>query len=206
MKKIKNILVISIIMIFISTSSYASTNEFAAFQSNDMNGYDTDCTSYAVWTFQKLGYNNSFGTNNYYHTNDKGPVLNYIQNLGNNFGFYVMSHGNSEGFTMDINSNYQAIYPNNVKGYWYLVFLNYCESLSNNAFANAFQTTSASGRASMGWYANVSDAATSEWWSHFYPIAGSRDLRSACLSAADQSFLYTPIRIYGDVNWNGYAH
>lgn len=207
-KTIKTIsILLSLLILTINSVSFAATDQFRAFRSYDFEDSDSvsQAVSYAVWTFQDLGYANVDGTNTYTKTNDRSVVLNYIGGSGNNYGFFVYAHGNSNLFTMRTGDTTRYIYPSNISGNWHLVFLNCCSCMSTDSFADAFNTVGYSNRASMGWYNTVTIGAAEEWWSHFYSVAGTTNLRSACLAAADQCTGSTPIRIYGDKTWNGMA-
>ncbi len=58
----------------------------------------------------------------------------------------------------------------------------------------------------MGWFNNtVYTNACSEWWGYFKNAVTTTNLRNACLVAAGQCSNSTPIRIYGDTSWYGYA-
>ena len=205
MKKVKFIIFIFLFSILmIQNQIFGADIYFRGFMSNDFYGLGDITNLYAATTFQQLGYINMDGiNNNYTTTSNKADVLNYINYLGNNFGFYVNAHGNSNCFTMNINDSNQNIYPSDIKGYWYLVFLDCCSCLATDTFANAFQTVGYSNRSTLGWYEDVSISGAEEWWSHFSNVAGTTNIRSACLTAADQSTSYTPIRIYGDKTWTG---
>lgn len=199
--------ILLLLILTINSVSFAATDQFRAFRSYDFEDSSSvqQAVSYAVWTFQDLGYSNVDGTNTYTKTNDKSVVLNYIKGSGNNYGFFVYAHGNSNLFTMKTGDSGRYIYPEDISGNWHLVFINGCSCMATDSFADAFNTVGYSNRATLGWYETVTIGAAEEWWSHFYPIAGSTNLRSACLSAADQCAGSTPIRIYGDKTWDGKA-
>ena len=210
MKNVKKVLIITFIMlIFLQTVCLASSDQVRLFLAEDFSNSSSakQTISYAVWTFQNLGYNNVLGTNKYTITNSKDVVLSYIKQRENNYAFFEFAHGADGRFNMsrDGNNAPQRIYSSDISGNWHLVFLNSCEIMASNSMASAFKTVGYSNRATLGWYKTVEVGACEEWWSHFYPIAGSTNLRSACLSAADQSQGSTPIRIYGDKTWNGRA-
>ncbi len=220
MKNVRKVSILVFLMILlINSSCFASTDQFRAFKTWDYeigNVSETDNTavnnavSYGVFTFQKLGYINADGTNTYTTTNDKGYLLNnWIKISGNNYGFYVYAHGGYSGdkiwFNMQKGTEATRVYPSDITGNWHLVFLDSCSVLATNEFATRFKTDGYSNRATLGWFDTVKHVDSADWWSHFYPIAGSTNLRSACLSAADQCGGSTPIRIYGDKTWNGYA-
>lgn len=203
MKKILSLAIVLTLILF-SNSCFA-VEEFQAFSAFDCdtNTYGTQANRLAVSTFQDLGYTNSLGTGQYLTTAYKSPVLSYIQTLSNNFAFYVLAHGNTALFTMEQNNFSQYIYPEDIEGYWYLIFINSCSTFSNDEMARAFKTVGYDQRAAMGWYDTVTFTGSYEWWSHFHNVAGLTNLRSACLAAADQCDNYTPIRLFGDKTWSG---
>lgn len=216
MKNVKRIsVIVCLLILFINTSCFAATDQFRAFKTWDyevsiVGQGDSDAVnsavSYAVWTFQNLGYTNANGTNTYTTTNDKSYLFNNWLNISsNNYGFYIYAHGNSSLFTLERGNSDRYVYPSEISGNWHLVFLDSCSCLATNAFATRFKTDGYSKRATLGWYTTIKHVASAEWWSHFYSVAGTTNIRSACLSAADQSQGSTPIRIYGDKTWNGKA-
>lgn len=207
MSKSKLIIPIFILSILILQNQVLGSSwYFKGFMSDDFSGIGEATTVYAVSTFQMLGYNNMSGIhNNYTVTSSKSDVLEYINYLGNNFGFYVNAHGNADLFTMQNCNPNQYIYPSDISGYWHFVFLDCCSCLATDKFARAFQTVGYSNRSTLGWYENVTVGGAEEWWWNFSNVAGSTNIRSACLTAADRSTNYTPIRIYGDKTWTGIA-
>ena len=140
------------------------------------------------------------------HTNDKNYLLNeWIRISGNNYGFYIYAHGNSSGFTLENGNSSKFVSSSDISGNWHLVFLDSCSCLATDTFGRAFKTLGYSNRATLGWYMDIAHVASEEWWTHFYPVAGTTNIRSACLTAADQSQNKTPIRMYGDTSWYGWA-
>ena len=110
MKNVKRIsVIVCLLILFINTSCFAATDQFRAFKTWDyevsiVGQGDSDAVnsavSYAVWTFQNLGYTNANGTNTYTTTNDKSYLFNNWLNISsNNYGFYIYAHGNSSLFT-----------------------------------------------------------------------------------------------------------
>lgn len=220
MKNLKRISILMLTLILlVSTSCFAATDQFRAFKTwdyelDDVSQTDHDAVnnavSYAVWTFQDLGYTNFDGTNYYTVSNDKSYLLNnWINISGNNYGFYVYAHGGHSTsniwFNMQTGTEATRVYPSDISGNWHLVFLDSCSVMANDDFADAFNTLNQSNRATLGWYDTVKHIASAEWWEHFFSVAGTTNLRSACLSAADQCSESTPIRIYGDKTWYGFA-
>lgn len=205
-KKISKVLIIALILIVVlQISSFAATDQVKLFLSSELtsSSYATDTMNYAVSTFRTLGYN-IIGSN-YTVASLKAPVLDYINESGNNYAFFNFSHGASNAFWF-MSDRAQYIFPSEVSGNWHLVFLNHCYSLATNTqFAQAFNTIGYTNRASLGWFDEVTDGASAEWWSYFKNVAGTTNLRSACLAAADNCARYTPIRIYGDTTWTGHA-
>ncbi len=215
MKNVKKIsAIICLLIMFINTSCFA-TDEFRAFKTYDYEAADivdtvNTAVSFAVWTFQDLGYINANGTNTYSVTNDKAYLLdNWIRTSGNNYGFYIYAHGgyanNTVWFNLKKGTEATRVYPSDISGNWHLVFLDSCSALAINDFAVKFKTDGYSNRATLGWYDTVTHSASAEWWGHFNAVAGSTNIRSACLAAADQCQGSTPIRIYGDKTWSGRA-
>lgn len=209
MKYRKILLCIVITMVFvlnINTRCFAATDIFRAFNSVDFNNsVGIETVSLATLSFQKLGYINEFGANKYTTTNSKSTVLNYISGTGNNYGFYVNSHGATNAIVLDKNDNQQIILYPEISGYWHLVFLDCCNSAINENFSNAFHTSGYSNRAFLGWYTTVTTYGSREWWGYFYNYVGTTGLRDACLLAADKCSNSTPIKMYGDKEWYGYA-
>lgn len=203
-------LLISILIILsLQFSSFAVIDQAQLFLSTDFQNDSsaTQAMKYGVKTFQTLGYNITSGNilRRYIITNSKSTVLNYISGTGNNYAFLVSSHGNSNCFAMQNGNSSSYIYPSDISGYWHFVFLDSCSSMANDSFARAFRTTGYDYRASFGWYTTVTTSGSEEWWSHFKDVAGTTNIRSACLAAADQCSNSTPIRIYGDKTWDGKA-
>lgn len=209
-KKFLFITIISLILICIlQISSLAVIDQAQLFLSTDFQN-DADAVQamkHGVKTFQTLGYNIQGGLPllHYSITDSKATVLQYIRGTGNNYAFLVSSHGNSSLFAMKLKDDNQDIYPKDISGYWHFVFLDSCSSMANDSFAQAFKTVGYSNRASFGWYTTVETPGSREWWSYFKKVAGTTNIRSACLSAADLCSNDTPIRIYGDKTWNGKA-
>lgn len=212
----KNLKKISIILllfgaILINTTCFASTDEVRLFLSEDFANSNSarETISLAVGTFQNLGYNNVLGVNRYTTTNSRNIVLDYINGAGNenHYAFFEFAHGADGRFNMCKNGSIapQRIYSSDISGNWHLVFLNSCEIMTTDSMARAFKTVGYSNRATLGWYKIVEVEACQQWWSYFYHLAGTTNLRSACLSAADQCSSSTPIRIFGDKDWNGKA-
>lgn len=202
-KKIFIILNISLLLICIlQISSFAVIDQAKFFIAGDIYcSLTLQTTKYAESTFKKLGYDNQGITSTYY----KSTVLDYISGLGNNYGFYEYGHGGTGVFTMKNGDASQYIYTSDISGYWHLVFLNSCSCLSNDAFGQAFHTVGYSNRAILGWYTTVQFGGSDEWWSYFKNEAGNSNLRTACLNAASNCSYSTPIRMYGDKTWYGYA-
>ena len=206
MKKVFFSMLMLSIIIF-SNYTYASTMEFRSFLASELTTDEacTVTTELASSVYRLLGYNNRLSGNGYTSTNKKSTVLSYISELGNNFAFFVTAHGNTGLFSMDNSDSSQIIYTSDISGYWHLVFINSCLTLSNDSMARAFKTVGYDNRVTMGWYDEVNTYASCEWWTHFSECVGTTNLRSACLIAADQCLRYTPIRIFGDTTWDGHA-
>lgn len=202
--------IISMLLILtLQISSFAVIDQAKLFLSTDFqnNSLAVQAMNHSVDTFQTLGYDIQGGLPllHYYVTNSKSTILNWLSGDGNNYGFLVSSHGNTGFFTMQSGNTSARIYPSDITGYWHFVFLDSCSSMANDSLAAAFKTTGYSNRASLGWYTTVGTDGSEEWWSYFKNVAGTTNLRSACLAAADNCSNSTPIRIYGDKTWNGYA-
>ena len=211
-KKYRNliILVFTIILIFSNTVCFASTDEFAVFSSVDASADSImmSATAYGMLTFQKLGYINVNGTNMGVTNATREQVLNYISGTGKNYGFLVSAHGYAGRFNMNMSKTdgSQRVYASDITGYWHLVFINACDTMSTDEMARAFKTIGYTNRASMGWSGTISNEASKEWWGHFYNSAGNMSLRAAALDAASKCINSTPIRAYGDKeSWYGYA-
>ncbi len=207
MKKVKFIFSIFMaVVLMLQSSIFASNWQVQGFMSTDFSGIAETNSLYAMNTFRNLGYNNVFGNNDTWTTTgNKSTVMEYINYPGNNFGFYVNAHGNPNLFTMQNGNPSQYIYPSDISGYWHLVFIDSCSCLATDVFARAFQTVGYSNRSTLGWYEDVTVGGATEWFSYFKNVAGTTNIRSACLIAADQTSYYTPIRIFGDKTWTGIA-
>lgn len=213
MKKRTSITIIICILLISSLqiSSFAVIDQAKLFIAEEWanDSQAVQATNYAVRTFQTLGYDIQGGLPvlKYTVANTRSAILNWLSGDGNNYAFYVFAHGADGQFNMcrDGANAPQRIYASDITGYWHFVFLNCCSSMETDSLARAFKTTGYSNRASLGWYATVTNTASAEWWSYFKNVAGTTNLRSACLAAADNCSNSTPIRIYGDKTWNGYA-
>lgn len=217
MKKInKKCIIITIIFIIVlNTTCFAATDQFRAFKTRDYETEDVgqesadavnSAVAYGVYTFQKLGYINAIGTNKYTLTNDKDYLFsNWLNVSGNNYGFYIYAHGSSSVFALENGNSSTYVYPDEISGNWHLVFLDSCSCMATDNFADAFNTVGYNNRATLGWYNTIEHVNSADWWSNFYPKVGTTNLRSACLSAADQCEGSTPIRMYGDKAWDGKA-
>lgn len=205
-----NILILFVVILFLlQVSCFAVIDQAKLFISTECNSHSSssDTMKYALNTFSKLGYDiqRTSSLSGYQVTNSKAKVLDYIKGTGNNYALFVFAHGNTGIFTMNSSDVNQEIIPSNITGYWHFVFLNSCSCLSDDQFAQAFKTVGYNYRAILGWYKAVEFNASREWWSYFKNVAGTTNIRSACLAAADQCSYSTPIRIYGDKTWDGMA-
>ena len=206
MKKIFISIIICFTLIIQTSNCFASNFEFKAFVSRDWGGdaSSRNAASYMVNIYQKLGYRNSNGSG-FVNYASKGDVTNYLNYLGNNFGMYICAHGGPDCIAMVNGVGSEYIYPNEMRGYWHLVFIDACSCLKTTVFADALKTTGYAKRACIGWYDTVTNVASEEFMKHFYVTAGKSNLRQSLLDAAQLCENYTPIRIYGDKSWNGYA-
>lgn len=212
-KKLISILTIALILIcLLQFSSFAIIDQAKLFISEELayNTYNIQVMTYAVKTFKILGYNilnGNTGALNYHIANSRNQVLDYISGTGNNYGFFVHAHASDGAFNMsrDGDNAPQRIYSSDITGYWHFVFINGCSSMASDSLARGFKTVGYSNRASLGWYKGINNDAGAEWWKYFKDEAGKTNLRDACLNAADQCKLSTPIRMYGDKTWNGKA-
>lgn len=207
-KKIIAFLIIISALVSLTTSCFAATDQVKLFLSTNFGSYSFSKTTmtYAALIYNKLGYNNVMGGYNYATTGSKSDVMSYINTSGNNYAFFEYAHGNESLFIMKEPDTSTAIYPSDISGNWHLVFLNSCSSLKTDSFAQAFKTTSAyQNRAILGWYNIVTHAGSKEFIQNFYNYVGTMGLRDACLAAAAECEYSTPIRIYGDTSWYGWA-
>lgn len=190
----------------VSTRCFAATDIFRAFNAADLSSNASiETVSLATLSFQKLGYINEFGTNTYTTTNSKNTILSYISGTGNNYGFFINCHGDSNKFSPKNGDPAQYIYPSDISGYWHLVFIGACLSAANDSFARAFDTIGYDNRAYLGWFNTIKVGGHREWWGYFYNYVATTNLRDACLLAADKCTYSTPIRMYGDKTWDGKA-
>lgn len=209
-RKIVSIFLIFLIYICLfNISCFAAVDEVKLFISSDfgIDTYAVQATTHAANTFDKLGYKirKTSLIFNYSVTGSRNTVLNYIHESGNNYAFYVFAHANPNSFAMTNGDSSSYIYPSDITGGWHLVFLNGCSSMASTSFAEAFHTIGYDNRASLGWYLTVTNVASAEWWGYFYEAAGTMGLRDACLEAASHCSHSTPIRIFGDTSWYGFA-
>lgn len=209
-KKILSVFLIFLICICsFNISCFATTDEVKLFISGDFgtDTYAVQATTYAANTFDNLGYDirKTSLIFNYAVTSSRDTVMNYIQESGNNYAFYVFAHAGPGVFAMQNGVASSYIYSSDITGGWHLVFINGCSSMADQSFANAFHTIGYDNRASLGWYLDVTNVASAEWWGYFYEAAGSMGLRDACLEAASHCSNSTPIRIFGDTSWYGFA-
>ncbi len=202
MKKIVIKLFVIITILLIKENCYA-TKCYESMIALDLsnNNFAKNATHNGARILNKLGMVNSYGSPESIMTNvESGKVLSYINYLGENFGFFLTSHGTENNIYVN---NYPIGTSEINPGYFELVFLNSCKTLKTDKFARAFKTVGYSRRACMGWYDTVTAGATDEFMGHFLDTAGTTNLRKALLDAASRCEKYTPIRIYGDINWNG---
>lgn len=203
------ILISILIILTLQISSFAVIDQARLFLAKEWTSSNSavQTTLYAVRTFKTLGYDVLGSIPWYTVTDSRSTVLNYISGTGHNYAFYVFAHGDDGRFNMcrDGDNAPQRIYSSDITGYWHFVFLNCCSSMSSDSLARAFKTTGYDYRASLGWFNTVTDVASAEWWGYFKNVAGTTNIRSACLAAADQCSHSTPIRIYGDKTWDGKA-
>lgn len=160
---------------------------------------------FAVATFNKLGYSSANVGNSIQTVNNKQDVLSWIRQSGNNYGFYIYAHGTSGRIEVVQGDDSTYLYPSEISGNWHLVFLDCCSCNATNAFATKFKTDGYSNRATLGWYKDVQHVDSADWWGCFNEVAGTTNIRAACLNAADRCTGSTPIRMYGDTSWSGHA-
>lgn len=206
--KITALLIIISLFVSFTTTCFAATDQVKLFMCANFENtsFSNTIMLYAALIYNRLGYNNVSGGYNYVTTGSKSDVMSYINTSGNNYGFFVYAHGNEYVFVMNDPDSSTAISPSDISGNWHLVFLNACSNLKTDSFAQAFKTTSAyQNRAILGWYHIVTNAGASEFLENFYKYVGSMGLRDACLAAAAECEYSTPIRIYGDTSWYGWA-
>lgn len=156
-----------------------------------------------------LNYINASGNQVIIRTNSAEVVKEYIRGTGKNYALVTFSHGDDGAFTMGTKNGVDqwiAWNNNSISGYWHLIFINSCSSMASDKLAQAFKTIGYSNRAALGWYQTIQIPAFEEWWGNFEKYAGNYGLREAALKAANDCTRWdTPIRLYGDGNWNGKA-
>lgn len=215
--KVKKIIITILIfsLIILQFNSVNAADQYKAFKSSiyavgdvtvEVANAVNSAVTWGVATFNKLGYINAgYYANTYYTVNNKQDVLNWINYSGNNYGFYIYAHGTQNWIEVVQGDSSTYIYPNEISGNWHLVFLDSCSCNATNAFATKFHTDGYSNRATLGWYTIIQHVDSADWWWRFNDVAGTTNLRAACLDAAGKCSGSTPIRMYGDTSWSGYA-
>ena len=210
MRKTKALVMTFLVAVLLCMTNYvfAGTDEVGIFLTGDAAGWNggPKGASYAALIFDKLGYRNVRGSG-YYTVNTKAEVLDYIRNGSKHYGFYYNGHAYSNGMNVNSQTNgADAILYNEITGNWHLVFLDGCSTAATDQLANAFKIVGYSNRLFIGWYKTVNSYDAGEWNEAFYNHVGTTNLRSAALAAVDDVInLNTPIRMYGDKNWYGWA-
>lgn len=207
--KVKNkmiiIAILSIFIISIASNVFAATDQAGLFCTGDLtNSYGSLTLSLARDGMSKLGYNivqyNDCVTS-------KSTIMNYINMSGSNYGLYLKSHGSPTDLAV-INGQFDTyINVSEVSGNWHFVFLDGCSTAADSRWADAFHTTGYSGRGFLGWYQTVWTDDVYEFSKSFWNQVGSKSLRDAALAAASTvpGSGTTPIRMYGDKSYYGWA-
>lgn len=197
-KNFSIILMVFILLFSYSTISYADSAR--VFACSLVNTY-LEHRIYASCGFEDLGY----ATTCSYGAVPKADVMEWINASSNNYGFYICTIGNS-GYFYDYYG--EQITPSEISGNWHLVFLDSGASAATTNFASAFKTYGYTNRAFLGWYASVDSDNSLEFNYYFWhDYVGSATLRLAAIYAANSvpGDGTTPIRFYGDTNWQGYS-
>lgn len=201
------ICIISLLLIM-TLDSLAVIDQAGIFSVDELKGaYGTQLAQLAKNGMQKLGYNiteyNDTVTN-------RQTILNYITDSGNHYAMYLNGHGSNDVFAIQQYGGSDTIITptnNTIRGYWHFIFMSSCYSAATDSFANAFKTTGYSNRAFMGWYKEVATAWSYTWAEVFWSHVGENTLRQVALDATSVSTTpgTTPIRMYGDKTWYGWA-
>lgn len=197
-KKFSVLLIIFIMLFSCSTISYADSAR--VFACSQVNTY-LEHRIYASCGFEDLGY----ATTCSYGAVTKSSVMDWINASSDNYGFYICTIGSS-GYFYDYYGN--QITPSEISGNWHLVFLDSGSSAATTNFASAFKTYGYSNRAFLGWSAGVDAASSLEFNYYFWhDYVCETTIRLAAIYAASNvpGDGTTPIRFYGDENWQGYS-
>lgn len=202
------VIVIIMITLFFASSlnSFAVIDQAGIFSANSLQiGYEIQLAQLAREGMQKLGYNITEYNDS---VTEIETIVNYITDSGNHYAMYLNGHGAEDVFSIYQTGN-EIITPTNntIKGYWHFIFMSSCSSAATDTFANAFKTTGYTNRAFMGWYKTVEVGWNYRWSQQFWPHVGENTLRQVALDATSVSNTpgTTPIRMYGDKNWYGWA-
>lgn len=197
-KNFSIVLIIFVMLFSFSTISYAdSAHVFACSQ---VNSY-LEHRIYASCGFEDLNYSTVCS----YGAVTKSSVMDWINASSDNYGFYICTLGNSGAF-YDYYDN--AITPSEITGNWHLVFLDSGSSAATTNFARAFKTYGYSNRAFLGWSSSVNSGDSLEFNYYFWhDYVTETTIRLAAIYAASNvpGDGTTPIRFYGDENWQGYS-
>lgn len=199
-KKIISILLLLMIISTIFASNVHASASAKVFSSSQ-SAYYTNCSVYAVYGFQQLGYSvtSSIGAIT------KSDMLAWIGNTGNGYAFYVHTYGGS-GYFNDYYGS--SITSSNVSGNWDFVYIDSSYSAATNALATAFHTTGYTKRCFLGWSGAVTTANSCSFNYHFWlDYVGSTTIQLAAVNAAAcvPGAGTTPIKLYGSTTYNGAA-
>lgn len=207
-KKILTIIAIVLMLISITSSIYAATDQAGVFGTPGIGQLGGSSTASMVETIMRtrLGYSVTAYSDS---VTSKSTVTSYINQSANNYAFSLTAKRNSSNGNPIIGSSTLA--KNEISGNWHLVILNFPYSAADQSWANAFKTVGYTNRAFMGWYSSYDEVDVNSWTYNFmiqlnfYGAGSYPTLRDAALEAADYVSGSTPIRMYGDKTWNGLA-
>ncbi|KIR03232.1 hypothetical protein P261_02047 [Lachnospiraceae bacterium TWA4] len=168
--------------------------------------YATQSSNLAKTAFGKLGYNNKITR---ISSELRTTVYAYMVSDDKAYGLYVNSHGTKRTLST---GGRVVLYADEVVGNWHFVFLDACSTAEDTTWANAFKINNHSKRAFLGWTKIVAVTDAYDFCRYFWPETTARNhsnsIRQAAVWAASKvpGSGTTPIRFYGDRNYNGRAY
>lgn len=204
-KQIIAIMILTIVMISIIPKTFAATDQAGLFCTKDLtNSYGSLTLNLARSGMSKLGYNITSYDDS---VTTKSTIMDYINRSSSNYGLYLKSHGSPTDLAV-VNGQFDTyINLSEISGNWHFVFLDGCSTAADSRWADAFRTTGYSNRGFLGWYDTVWTDKVYDFSKTFWNEVGSKSLRDAALAAANSvpGSGTTPIRMYGDKTYYGWA-
>lgn len=199
------ILLFILILLLGNTITYATVDQAGVFATADFSSSTTTTVcNYANNGLKKLGYNVTHYNS---QANDREDILSYIRLTGKNYAFFFFGHSNSSNITAKNGYASGTINANDISGYWHFVVLAGCNTAENTTFADAFNVSSGSNKAFLGFYQSITAGNSLEWNRLFWNYVGTMNLRQCALEATEFTDIAgsVPIRMYGDKTWWGNA-